>query len=146
MGVFLKDYHWYTWAYCLLRNELRIFKLTRIVETYNTNRYFTRRSYTIEDIYEKEDEKPRSGLRPFTVCLQFSREMKAQVLDNFQEDEIVNNPDGTINVKKNYYTIDQAITQIISFGNKVRIIYPKELILKFIKCLDDTKELYGDYK
>jgi len=38
------------------------------------------------------------------------------------------------------------ITQIISFGNKVRIIYPKELILKFMKCLDDTKELYRDYR
>jgi len=72
--------------------------------------------------------------------------MKAQVLDNFQEDEIVINPGGTINVKKNYYTIDQAITQIISFGNKARIIYLKELILKFIKCLDDTKELYRDYR
>src|SRR5699024_8598676 len=34
MGIFLKDYHWYTWGYCLLRNELRMFKLTRIVETF----------------------------------------------------------------------------------------------------------------
>lgn len=144
MGIFLKDYHWYTWAYCLLRNELRVFKLTRIIETYNTNRYFTRRPYTIEDIYEKEDGKSGSSIRPFTVCLQFSREMRAQVLDNFQKDEIVNNPNGTIIVKKNYYTIDKAMTQIISFGNKVRIIYPKEVIQKFIKCLDDIKKLYKD--
>lgn len=144
MGIFLKDYHWYTWAYCLLRNELRVFKLTRIIETYNTNRYFTRRPYTIEDIYEKEDGKSGSSIRPFTVCLQFSREMRAHVLDNFQKDEIVNNPNGTIIVKKNYYTIDKAMTQIISFGNKVRIIYPKEVIQKFIKCLDDIKKLYKD--
>ncbi len=108
--------------------------------------FFTRRSYTIEDIYEKDEENSGSNLRPFTVCLQFNREMKAYVLDHFQEDEIVNNPDGTINVKKNYYTIDQAITQIISLENKVRIIYPKELILKFIKRLDDTKKLYRDYR
>lgn len=144
MGIFLKDYHWYTWAYCLLRNELRVFKLTRIIETYNTNRYFTRRPYTIEDIYEKENGKSGSSIRPFTVCLQFSREMRAHVLDNFQKDEIVNNPNGTIIVKKNYYTIDKAMTQIISFGNKVRIIYPKEVIQKFIKCLDDIKKLYKD--
>ncbi|MPQ25423.1 helix-turn-helix transcriptional regulator [Bacillus paralicheniformis] len=144
MGIFLKDYHWYTWCYCLLRNELRVFKLTRIIETYNTNRYFTRRPYTIEDIYEKEDGKSGNSIRPFTVCLQFSREMRAQVLDNFQKDEIVNHPNGTIIVKKNYYTIDKAITQIISFGNKVRIIYPKEVIQKFIKCLDDIKKLYKD--
>lgn len=39
MGIFLKDYHWYTWAYCLLRNELRVFKLTRIIEICNTNRF-----------------------------------------------------------------------------------------------------------
>lgn len=144
MGIFLKDTHWYTWAYCLLRNELRVFKLTRIMEIDNTNRFFTRRPYTIEDLYEKEDEKLESSIRPFTVCLQFSQEMRAQVLDNFQENEIVNNPDGTIIVEKNYYTIDQAITQIINFRNKVRIIYPKELILKFIKCLDDTIKLYKD--
>lgn len=144
MGIFLKDYHWYTWAYCLLRNELRVFKLTRIIETYNSNRYFTKRPYTIEDIYEKEELKSGSNIRPFTVCLQFSREMRAQVLDNFQKGEIVENSDGTIIVKKNYYTIDKAITQIISFGNKVRIIYPKEVIQKLIKCLDDIKQLYKD--
>jgi predicted DNA-binding transcriptional regulator YafY len=144
LGIFLKDYHWYTWAYCLLRSELRIFKLSRIIETHNTNRYFTRRPYTIEDIYEKEDVKSGRNIRPFTVCLQFSREMMAQVLDNFQKDEIVNNPDGTIIVKKSYYTIDKAITQIISFGNNVRIIYPKEVIQKFIKCIDDIKRLYID--
>ena len=143
MGIFLKDSYWYTWAFCLLRNELRVFKLTRIIEIDNTNRFFTRRSYSIQDIYIKEEESG-SNIRPFTVCLQFSGEMRAQVLDNFQENEIVNNPDGTIIVEKNYYTIDQAITQIINFRNKVRIIYPKELILKFIKCLDDTIKLYKD--
>lgn len=143
MGIFLKDYHWYTWAYCLVRDDLRVFKLTRIVETYNTNRHFTRRPYTIEDIY-KRDEQSGNSVRPFTVCLQFSPEVRAQVLDNFQEDEIVYNPDGTIHVKKHYYTIDQAITQIISFGNKVRIISPEEFILKFMKCLDDIKKLYKD--
>lgn len=143
MGIFLKDAHWYTWAYCLLRNELRVFKLTRIIEIDNTNRFFTRRPYTIQDIFIKESG---SGIRPFTVCLQFSGEMRAQVLDNFQENEIVNNPDGTMIVKKNYYTVDQAITQIISFGNKVRIIYPKEFIPKFIKFVDDIKVLYKDDK
>ncbi|MFA1822150.1 helix-turn-helix transcriptional regulator [Virgibacillus oceani] len=30
MGVYLKDHFWYTWAYCLLRDKLRVFKLTRI--------------------------------------------------------------------------------------------------------------------
>lgn len=139
-GIFLKDYHWYTWAYCLLRKELRIFKLTRIMDTYPTNRYFTRRPYTMKDIYDKED----STIEPFTVCLQFNREMKAQVLDNFQEDEIVVNPDETFIVKKEYYTMDKAITHILRFGNKVRIIYPKKLINQVTKCLDDMKELYRE--
>lgn len=143
MGIFLKDYHWYTWAYCLLRNELRIFKLTRIIEIVNTNHNFTRRPYTIEDIYEKEEGAGR-GISPFEVCLQFSQEVRAQVLDNFQEDEIESMPDGTIIVKKNYYNIDKAFTQIISFGNKVRIIYPKELIQNFVLNLDDIKILYKD--
>ncbi|MCH1639870.1 YafY family transcriptional regulator [Paenibacillus timonensis] len=142
MGIFLKDYHWYTWGYCLLRKELRVFKLTRIIETYNTNRYFTRRAYTIEDLYGKEDGKADSGI--ITVCLQFSQEMRAQVLDHFQKDEIMNHPDGTILVKKNYYTVDKAIAQIIGFGNKVSIIYPEELIQTFIACLDDIKKLYTD--
>ncbi|SFL91367.1 Predicted DNA-binding transcriptional regulator YafY, contains an HTH and WYL domains [Gracilibacillus orientalis] len=144
MGIFLSDYHWYTWAYCLLRNEPRVFKLTRIVETYNTNRYFIRRPYTIEDIYENSDKKSGSDIRPFTVCLRFSQEARAQVLDNFREDEIVDSLDGTITVEKNYYSNDRAISQIMSFGNKVRIVYPKELIPKFIKCLNDIKKLYKD--
>jgi len=98
----------------------------------------------MEDIYEKEEERLDNSISPFTVCLQFRGEMKAEVLDNFQEDEIENNPDGTIIVKKVYYTTDQAISHIISFRNKVCIIYPKALIPTFINCLDDIKKLYKD--
>ncbi|WP_277679072.1 helix-turn-helix transcriptional regulator [Gracilibacillus dipsosauri] len=144
MGIFLKDYHWYLWAYCLLRKELRIFKLARILNIHPTNRYFTRRPYTMEDIYEKEDGISGNSIEPFTVCFQFNREMRAQVLDNFQKDEIVVNPNGTFIVKKKYYTMDKAIIQILRFGNKVRIIYPKELVQKFTKCLDDMKDLYRE--
>lgn len=146
MGIYLEDYHWYTWAYCLLRNELRVFKLSRIVETYAIDRYFTRRPYTIEDIDAKRGRNPESKVSSFTVCLQFSQEMRAEVLDNFKENEIENNLDGTIIVKRNYYTADQAIKQIIGYGNKVRIVYPENLIVKFIKCLDDIKKLYKDLK
>ncbi len=54
----------------------------------------------MEDIYEKEDGISGNSIKPFTVCFQFNREMRAQVLDNFQKDEIVVNPDGTFIVKK----------------------------------------------
>ncbi|WP_263707259.1 WYL domain-containing protein [Shouchella tritolerans] len=111
----------------------------------DTNRFFTRRPYTIQDIYRKE-EKSGNNVRPFEVCLKFNRETKAQVLDHFQEEEIVNHSDGTIRVTKNYYSINKAIAEIIRFGNKVRILSPKEFILEFMKYLDDTKELYKDYK
>ncbi|ONK21069.1 transcriptional regulator [Bacillus sp. VT-16-64] len=144
MAIFFKDYNWYTWAYCLLRHELRVFKLTRIIETHNTDRYFTRRPYTMEDINAKKNEKSENNAIPFTVRLQFSQEARAQVLDNFKEDEIMNHPDGTISVTKEYYTIDQALTQIISYRNKVRILHPKELIHKFINCLDDMKNIYKE--
>lgn len=37
--------------------------------------------------------------------------------------------------------MERAITQIIRFGDQVGMIYLEELILKFMKWLDDTQKL-----
>lgn len=141
MGIYLSDSNWYTWAYCLLREELRVFKITRIIEANNTTRSFNRRPFVIEDI-DANREKSVKNRTPFTVHLQFKNRTRAKVLDDFREKEITSNQDGTINVVRDYYTMDQAISQILSYGNQVRIIYPKELITKLTKHIEQIKQLY----
>lgn len=142
MGIYLKGYSWYVWGFCLLREGLRVFKFTRIVKTTNTERHFTRRPFTIEDVDATRGS--REGKRPFKAYLQFNREMKAEILDQFRADEIVNNPDGTVHVSRHYYSYDQAIAQIISFRNKVRIVSPQELIEAYMVALEEIKSIYAD--
>jgi predicted DNA-binding transcriptional regulator YafY len=148
MGIYFKDRFWYTWAYCLFRDELRVFKLTRIVEAHHTGRSFNRRPYVIEDVDAKRGAKKNETVNSerscFTVHLQFNSRMRARVLDEFRSEEINNHQDGTIHVTKDFYTMEQAISEILSYGKQVRIIHPQALIAKFIKHIEDMKQLYAD--
>ncbi|QGH36662.1 WYL domain-containing protein [Gracilibacillus salitolerans] len=144
MGIYLKDGFWYTWAYCLLRNELRVFKLTRIVDIYLTGCSFIRRPFVIEDIDANRGQSVESETTTFTAYLQFNSCMRAKVLDDFREEEIINNQDGKLSIAKEFYSMDQAISQILSYGNQVRIIYPKELMTTFIEHIEEIRQLYNE--
>lgn len=126
MGLFLKGYVWYLYGYCLMRSDIRVFRLSRMLQIRTMTERFSRRNYSLQDV-----EQQFMGIANFArvrAVLLFDQELKTRVRDEFGSDEVVANADGTITVITFYSSMENAIRSILSYSSYVTVIEPPDVI------------------
>lgn len=140
MGLFLKGYVWYLYGYCLTRQAIRVFRLSRILQLMSLSDSFVRRPYTLQDV-----EQQFMGQANFTkvrAVLRFHPEAKTRVRDEFGYDKVIDNPDGTMSVITYYSSTERAIRNILSYSSSVTVIEPPDLIEELTRHIKKLTELY----
>lgn len=117
--LIFKSKDWYLCGYCLLRNDIRFFKLTRIKDIEVLSDTFTRETSSIPQISTAIRNE-----RMISVKLKFIPQAAFRVYDEFL-DSITEDGDGNL-----YVTIDLPDNEVMysylfSFGNSVEVIEPK---------------------
>ena len=119
--LIFKSKDWYLCGYCLLRNDFRYFKLTRIKDIEVLSDTFTHEASSIPQI-----KAVISNDRTISVKLKFAPQAAFRVYDEFP-DSITEDSDGNL-----YVTIDLPDNEVMysylfSFGNSVEVIEPKSV-------------------
>ncbi|USB33085.1 YafY family protein [Paenibacillus sp. YPG26] len=123
-SLILKGHLWYLHAFCRLRNEFRMFRLTRIQGLEVLDQLFLPQEAPSLDRYEWRQEW--SGPDELEVVLIFNPEVRYRVQDIFAPELVTQLPDGTIRVKGPYPVDEWFYSMILSFGERVRIEQPPE--------------------
>lgn len=138
--LILKQGLWYVYAYCLLKNEFRLFKLARIEKANDTGKTFTRRS--IENL--KEALKTwYETLSVESVTLKVNKLAKADVEEWLGVNKMTKLKDGTILASFNLPIDDILVGKILSFGNKVEVIEPASLKKAVKQAAKSVADLYN---
>ncbi|WP_239551466.1 helix-turn-helix transcriptional regulator [Paenibacillus elgii] len=122
IGLILKGYLWYLHAYCTLRGEFRVFRLSRVRELRVTEERFEPRPAPALDSYSWQPEWSGSGA--LDVVLTFRPEVRDRVEDTFPTEQAERLPDGSIRIRGNYPANEWLYGWMLSFGDKVRIDEP----------------------
>lgn len=93
--IVFKDTNWYLYAYCLLREDFRLFKLRRMNGLKVTDTRFQFRNFSI-DRFSWDGEKDRENSSPIVVV--FDKTMKYVVDDVFGVDTYETLEDGRLKV------------------------------------------------
>lgn len=140
MRLVLKGYVWYVYGYCLLREDFRIFRLSRIRDLDVTGPSFQRR-----------EEPPQGELlrwgrrmhdRMLNLVLQFSPQLRAKVEDHFEPDEIEQQPDGTVIVRIARPDEPWLYTYLLGYGADARVLEPPEAAAKLRALAESIVKLY----
>ena len=118
-----KDRAWYLYAFCVSRNENRLFRLSRIKNLILTEAHFERKA----DIqYHSVFPKPEEIGALIDLELEFTLDVGYRLFDTLD--------DATITKHKDGYTVKLTLPEnnwlydfLMSFGNKVTIIRPKSI-------------------
>ena len=123
-----KDKAWYLYAYCLKRNDYRLFRISRIKELLVTDQYFKSYSEMKESVFPLMEEMGK----PITIELSFPKEVSYRVYDTFEDDVIKWNGQ-EIRVNVTLPETEWLYSFIMSFGNQISILYPISLKEKIIE-------------
>lgn len=123
-----KDKAWYLYAYCLKRNDYRLFRISRIKELLVTDQYFKSHSEMKESVFSLMEEMGK----PITIELSFPKEVSYRIYDTFEDDVIKWNGQ-EIRVNVTLPETEWLYSFIMSFGNQISIMYPVSLKEKIIE-------------
>ena len=119
--LIFKNKDWYLYGFCLLRNDFRFFKLTRIKDLEISSDTFIREvksNHEIETVIKNKNS--------IHAKLKFSPKVAFRVYDEFT-DNVSKDNQGNLYVNMDLPDNDTSFSYILSFGDNVEILEPDYL-------------------
>ena len=122
--LWFKSKAWYIIGFCLTRQDYRTFKLTRIKNLKITDKIFLQRNQPI--IYPNFD--PSEDKEQYqTIKLKINPELTYRVYDEFDEQMLAKQPDGSFVVTISMPEDEWIHGYILSFGEHIEVLEPESM-------------------
>lgn len=158
MRLVFKGQAWYLWGYCKTRKDFRTFRISRIKNLLLINETFERRK--TEGIHKDESyqtpdqisDKERNRLanqtsnqipeKLVTLKLRFQLEVLHRLYDDFDDELIMKNENGTFNITVNFSEDEWVYGYILSFGCYIEVLEPDHIKAVVADRMRKTLEFY----
>lgn len=120
----LKGHNWYLYGYCRLRQEFRLFKVSRMKDIEIQNENYQRADINLENIpWDREWH----GKNKIDLVLKFDEKVRAAVEEWFGIENVLPGDSGGCLVKAAFPEDDWLYGFILSFGHSVEVIEPERI-------------------
>ncbi|MCM3260430.1 YafY family transcriptional regulator [Paenibacillus lautus] len=123
-SLFLKGNVWYVQAFCLEREDFRLFRLSRMQDIKMLSEAYEPRPWPGRERLEWDSSW--SNAREQETVLLFEAAARQRVADMFPPEQVTVNPDGSLRVHVLYKLDDWFYGMILSFGDQVLVELPGE--------------------
>lgn len=118
---------WYLYGYCMMRQDYRTFRISRIKHVKLTDIFFDRNQIHINDANDVTSIHPVENKPMVQVKMIFTEEALFRLYDDFDIDMIKNNGDNTYTINVYYPEEEWVYSYILSFGTYVRVVSPENV-------------------
>jgi len=124
---------WYLHGFCRLRGEFRLFRVSRIAELAVVDEHFDPRDRVpVPPIWQSF-----MNVEDFIdIRLRFGPQARLAALDSFEQDQLIQEPDGSILASFGWPATESPLRFILGFGPGVRIESPESLRNAFIAATE----------
>lgn len=133
-----KSNAWYLQAFCLLRQDYRIFKISRTQHITLLEESFASLMLKIPEIEPSELQTPC----PLSVKILFPSTLAFRIYEEFDETAVTKNEDGSFTVTMEVPNDYWIYGYIMSFGDAVEVLAPESLRAGIAKMADSIKNKY----
>ncbi len=136
--LLFKVHAWYLQGFCLLKNEKRTFKISRMYDIRATEEIYKDR------ISEEEAETHKIQITQKTVdvLLIISPAGASRAFDEFDEKDITKNEDGSVTIKTALPQSEWLFNYILSFGPFIEVLAPQNIRETIKNRLEETIQKY----
>ena len=140
MTLLFKGYSWYLFAFCSLKNDYRMFRISRIKLLAVLDKEFIRRKKSYLDVLENEN---KGSIETEIIKLKFKKRQRVTIEDYFDENSIQDLDNGdlivTMQVPKGNTLIYKMI---LGYGDDVEVLEPEYMRKKIKNILKNIIEKY----
>jgi predicted DNA-binding transcriptional regulator YafY len=130
---------WYVWGYCLEKQDLRLFRLTRMAELKATGQSYLPRPVSPPAL-STENVFPVA----FHVSVRFLPSMKWRLMDEFGADSFKEQEDGTLLFSFGFTNQQNLFSWLLSCGTQAELLEPKELREALFALTKEINQKYCD--
>ena len=138
--LWFKGRTWYLLAYCLTRNAMRTFKLTRIRRAQIVPGAFPPEAIAAMEAPPRKEDA--ASVPRIPVVLAIDARMAYRVYDDFEESEIAVQEGGSFLVRTSFPPGAWILSFILGYGDAARVIAPQALCDEVRGALEKTLSLY----
>ena len=132
---------WYLWAWCCDRKDYRLFKLNRMVHVREKDTVFVCREAALPDL---SDEKIFPG--GIKVKALFEADQKWRLVEEFGPACFTEYGDGRLLFTADYTDMENLVTWLMTFGDKVEVLEPKEARNEIARMANKMAMIYREDK
>lgn len=140
LQLWFKGRTWYLRAYCLNRQAMRVFKLSRMKDLIVLEENCSRSNR--DAILEEQEQTGWAAQTMVTFKLNIKDTLLYRIYDEFEEEQIARCEDGSFIVTASYPEDDWVYGYILSFGDQAEVLEPAH-IREIIKS--KLKNMIGRY-
>lgn len=135
--ILFKGQGWYIYGFCRLKEDFRIFKITRIKNLKVLKENFKR------DIPNDIGHSPEAyHHKMIRLILKIESCMAYRVYDEFDEDDIIRNTDGSFTIKADMPEGDWVYGCVLSYGQYAEVLEPKVVRENIKKKFEEAVKKY----
>lgn len=138
MTLILKMHCWYVYGYCKIRDDFRLFRLSRISNCKVLSVKFLRKN----KVYNESDFFKSANIKAIPIMLRFSPAVRNRVEEYFYNSIQSISDDGYTTVKIEYPEDEWVYSMLLSYGNDLEVISPVSLRKNITERLKKTIEYY----
>ena len=138
MSLVFKGYNWYLFAFCRLKEDYRLFRISRIHDSDIENFGFDHRHATYEQVYGEVI----SDHKMIKITLKFDSVVRTRVEDIFELGQIHELDTGEFMVTAEFPESDWYLALILSFGEYVEVVEPPEVRTEIHRRIAEMMDRY----
>lgn len=138
--IVFKETNWYLYAFCLLREDFRLFKLKRMSQLTITDTGFNAREFSIDRVeWDGEFDKDQN----LSIVVLFDKSMRHVADDIFGMDNHEVMEDGRMKVTFHLAESGWLYGFLLGFGDKIEILEPADLRNKIKSIAENVYKIYS---
>ncbi|MBQ8402845.1 MAG: YafY family transcriptional regulator [Clostridia bacterium] len=128
---------WYVFGFCKERLDFRMYKLRRL-----WNLKITDEKYVIRDVPEEKKQFGSHMTDDYIVSAVYEPSVKYRLVEEYGSNCFTERDDGKLYTEWGFTAQQGAIEWFLSFGDKVKILAPAEMVVLMKSTLESIKNLY----
>lgn len=125
MTIAFKWFSWYLFGFCRLRNDFRIFRLSRIENFELTKQHFQRKNVDFQEYSRSFQTSMEQNI--VDLKLKFHPSFKVYIEDYFKNAKIVEDEEGSLIVDVQFPHDEWLYSTILSYSDKAEVLEPAHI-------------------